>query len=131
MGEAFQMTPWGVVSGLAPVVTEENPEELIASRADIVQTSNERTQRHQFVEPQPQRVIVAAPIPATPKPTPKDIVKLAAARVREIKAELRNHAKLQTELAELERLIAAAKAKPLATIRKIETARHAGVEKQK
>jgi hypothetical protein len=130
MGEAFQMTPWGVVSGLAPVVTEENPEELIASRANIVHTSNERTQGHQFVEPQQQRVFVAAPIP-TPKPTPKDIVKLAAARVREIKAELRNHAKLQTELAELERLIAAAKAKPLATIRKIETARHAGVEKPK
>ena len=50
--------------------------------------------------------------------SPRGVVKAAKARVRAIRAELRNMKALQKELAELERLIQAAK-KPLAAVRDI------------
>lgn len=47
-----------------------------------------------------------------PKLSPKNVVGAAKQRIREIRAELKNHAKLQTELEQLERLVAAANEKP-------------------
>jgi hypothetical protein len=57
---------------------------------------------------------------------PGDVVGAARARIREIKATLRDHARLQRELTELQRLVAAAKQKPRASIRAIDSARRAG-----
>lgn len=54
---------------------------------------------------------------------PRDVVKLARARVKEIKRTLRNMKRLQKEQVELERLIAAADGKTLAPVRAIDTAR--------
>jgi hypothetical protein len=48
---------------------------------------------------------------STPKPTPKNIVSLARARLREVKSELQKLKALEKERAELERLIAAAEDK--------------------
>lgn len=56
---------------------------------------------------------------------PADVVKAAKARAKEIRAELKAMRKLQKELAELDRLIAAAKQKPVALVRNIDHARHA------
>jgi hypothetical protein len=53
----------------------------------------------------------------TKKPAPKNIVQLAKARAREIKKELRNKQALEKELAQLERLIAAAETR--AVVREI------------
>ena len=55
---------------------------------------------------------------------PGNLIKAAKARIRDIRAELRNKKRLERELAELERLVAAAK-KPLAAVRPIDSARHA------
>jgi len=46
------------------------------------------------------------------KPAPKNVVSLAKARLREVKAELRRLKALEKEKGELERLIAAAENKP-------------------
>lgn len=55
----------------------------------------------------------------TKKPAPKDIVALAKARLREVKAEIRRMKKLEHECAELERLIQAAENKPLALVKQL------------
>lgn len=55
---------------------------------------------------------------------PADVVKAAKARAKNIRVELRNMKRLERELAELERLIAAAKQKPVAVVRSIDHARH-------
>lgn len=52
---------------------------------------------------------------ATAITTPKDVVKAARARLREIDAEVKRLRKLEREGAELRRLLAAAKAKPRVT----------------
>jgi len=67
-------------------------------------------------------IIGTAQAPTKP-PTPKDIVKMAIARTKEIRAELRTHARLERELRELTQLITAARRKPMAVIRKLDTAR--------
>lgn len=55
-----------------------------------------------------------------PKPAaPKNVVALAKARLREVKAELRRLKALEKEKGELERLIAAAENKPKTNLREI------------
>jgi len=98
----------------------------------------------QSAEPAPSAVPVTEPIAApSARPalanvqprfekhaaaaTPRNVVKMARERAKEIRAELRRLKSLQRELAELERLIAAAKDKsPRATVRALETARRTG-----
>lgn len=53
------------------------------------------------------------------KPAPKNVVALAKARLREVKAELRRLKALEKEKGELERLIAAAENKPKSNLREI------------
>lgn len=55
---------------------------------------------------------------------PGDVIKLAKKRIRQLKRELKHHTKLEAELAELERLVAAAE-NPAAPVRAISTARSA------
>lgn len=45
---------------------------------------------------------------AAPATSPRDVIRLAKRRIKELKAELRRHEALKRELAELQRLIAAA-----------------------
>lgn len=54
---------------------------------------------------------------------PRDVVKAAKARATAIRTELRAMKRLEKELAELDRLIAAAKQKPVALVRNIDHAR--------
>lgn len=61
----------------------------------------------------------AAPVAQRSAPIgPRDVVRAAKARIKEIKSELRNHGALKRELAELERLVQAAK-KPVASVREL------------
>ena len=55
---------------------------------------------------------------------PQDVVKAAKARAAEIRVELRRMKTLQKQLVELDRLIAAAKTKPVAIVRNLDHARH-------
>lgn len=54
---------------------------------------------------------------------PRDVVREARARAKEIRAEIRRLKGLERQLTELERLIAAAKQKPVAIVRDIDHAR--------
>lgn len=71
-----------------------------------------------FVGNEPARMSVAIPTPQvrrevpTVAASPKNVVAMAKARLREVKAELRRLKALEKEKGELERLIAAAEAKP-------------------
>lgn len=60
-----------------------------------------------------------APKPRAKKLAPKNVVALAKARLREVKAELRRMKALEKERAELERLIAAAEDKPRAVVHEL------------
>lgn len=53
------------------------------------------------------------------KPAPKNVVALAKQRLREAKAELKRLRAVEKEVAELERLIAAAENKPKAVVREL------------
>ncbi len=73
--------------------------------------------------------VAPSPRPATParrvavrpaKPlAPKDVVRLAKARLREVEAELKRMRRLELERAELQRLLAAAKSGPRAVVREL------------
>lgn len=76
-----------------------------------------------MVAPADQQLSSQAAPPAGLKP--RDVVKAAKARASEIRAQLRVMKRLEKELVELERLIAAAKQKPVALVRNIDHARHA------
>ena len=63
---------------------------------------------------------------ARPATSPRSVIRGARERVKEIRAELRRMKALQGELAELERLLAAAKAKPPRAIVRAIDARRTG-----
>lgn len=65
--------------------------------------------------------VLVARVLRKPAPTlaPKNVVSLAKARLREVKAELRRLKALEKEKGELERLIAAAENKPKPNLREI------------
>lgn len=68
---------------------------------------------------------VAAFVPS--KPTkPRDIVKQAKARAKELRAQLRQAERWKKELAQLERLIAAADGKAIAVVRNLDSSRRHG-----
>lgn len=72
-------------------------------------------------EPEDEDAISPRPV-AKQKPSKlasRNVVQLAKARLREIKAELRHMKALEKERAQLERLIAAAEEKPRAVVREI------------
>jgi hypothetical protein len=52
---------------------------------------------------------------------PRDVVRLARARLREVERDIRRIKKLETERDELKRLLAAADNRPLAVVRKMPT----------
>ena len=69
-----------------------------------------------FIRPEDDEPVAVTPPPARApqaKPvTPKGVVAMAKARLREVKSELRRMKALEKEKGELERLIAAAEHKP-------------------
>lgn len=97
-----------------------------------VATNARRGARDDGTQSQAPAPSVAAPVerPASAAPQasekpltgPGEIVKAARARVKQIRAELKKHTALKKELAELERLIAAAKAKPAPKVRSLKAA---------
>lgn len=80
------------------------------------------------VAPMPQRTesTQAAPQKPTPKAkreaetlTPRDVVRAAKARAKQLRAEIRRLANAKRELEQMERLIAAADNRPTATVREL------------
>lgn len=122
-GQAFMFTPGGPVP-MAPDGT-------------LLEVSGfSTTQEHGATVP--RAAVVAIPtaarsgiLPVVTTPTaapllrPRDVVKAARARATEIRTELRRMKHLEKELGELDRLIAAAKHKPVAIVRQIDHARQA------
>lgn len=110
----FEFTPGGMAPlGSAPAASGDSLKEASAARAGL---------ERKFVG-QPAVKIQEAPAAPQPKRkaekpiSPREVVRLAKRRRRDIKAELKHHARLENELAQLERLIGAAEGKPLAVVR--------------
>jgi len=121
-GRMYQMTPMGIREGNGLIKLDVPVEKMIDVRPTTV---FQRTPVQPPEEDAPaQDIKPSKSIPT--KLRPGDILKMAQARVREIRVELREHKRLEKELAELERLIAAAKATPLAAVRPINPARRTG-----
>lgn len=121
-GQGFEWTP----SGPVPIGTAGQFAHGDAVEASVVPAQGTLP----GFAPSPGPVGIAAqnvaPVPGAALPlTPRSLVRLARERVRAIKVELRRLRGLETELAELESLIAAAK-RGAATVRHITTARRAG-----
>lgn len=129
-GEGFEFSPMGFVpigegqrvwnemkGGNAPEVAPSAIPEPAASMAHVeaaLAGVPRRAEQH-------ARRFAASPS------SPRDVIRGARLRVKEIRAELRRLKALQRELAELERLLAAAKNKsPRATVRALDTARRTG-----
>lgn len=107
-GQGFQFT----MGGMQPLVAGEKGTVPAGPVVPHV-LPEERTQD----ETAPYFAAPANPQPPQPKAQrpiagPGAVVREAKRRIREIKAELKDHAKLKKELAELERLVKAAKEKP-------------------
>jgi uncharacterized protein with von Willebrand factor type A (vWA) domain len=119
-GQAFMFTPGGAI----PMAQDGTP--LATTGASTTEMSPGTVRRGaQTMLALPDlapRVSELTP-PSTTALRPKDVVKAAKARVREIRAELRHMKRLEQQLGELERLIAAAKHKPVALVRNIDHAR--------
>ncbi len=71
-------------------------------------------------------VAVAAPDPAKAAPAalkPRDVVRQAKARIRELRVQLKRAKTWERELAQLERLVAAADGKQIAVVKPIDSRR--------
>lgn len=117
----FESTPFGIIGlgdrapapvgeyapAMAHQVEPEPPPEPIRNEAG--RAAQRLTRAHaKHAEQAPLRDAKAGP---------REVVKAARARAKDIRAELRHHETLKRELAELERLIAAAKQKPESKLR--------------
>lgn len=79
------------------------------------QVTRDNDAPRQTAKPEPKRT-------ATIALTPRDIVKAAKARAKELKAEIKRLESAKRELAQMERLIAAADGRALATVRELKRA---------
>jgi hypothetical protein len=131
-GQAILFTPGGPVafpadSKVMSIVPDEDPEKM--SGASVHRYVNtEKAPAEHMAAPVPQALPIAISVAqpqGIPITSPGAVLKAAKARAQQIRAELRNKKTLEKELAELERLIAAAKGKPIAVVRNIDHARHA------
>jgi hypothetical protein len=127
---AFQMTPGGIAPLNVDGDDAPNPgaTTIVAGGAFVASLQAQRDGAH---APPPLSPPAAAKGPkstdeAALTPTqglgPRGVVKAAKARIKELKRILRQHNKLKAELAELERLVAAAQT-PAAPVRAISSAR--------
>lgn len=105
---AFEMTPQGMVA-LGDADNDVDPYVVIDAGEAL---------RSFATPPAPLKAVSGVSDPSLTQNikftgiTPKTVISAAKARVREIKAELRNHKALQTELYQLESLLQAAKKLP-------------------
>lgn len=119
-GVGFQMSPFGILPigvSVAPPSDEYAPAAAPARQVEPLRT----------VPAVALASAVPAQLSATPTDAtsiapprlsgPRDVVRAAKARAKEIRAQLKAHEALKRELAELERLIKAAKQKPEPKVR--------------
>lgn len=123
-GSAVQFTPFGLTAlgDASGVPVGEYAPGVAPQTATPAQSVEEPQPKHRL-----EYEISIAPKSKTKTGAtlkPADVLKLARARVREIKAELRRHAALKKELTQLENMLSAAK--PLAPVRALDSARRAG-----
>ena len=74
------------------------------------------------VPPPPVAAVTARPVVAAAAPiSPRDVVRLARARLKDVEREIKRLHKLEAERDELKRLLDAAAGKPLALVRSLPT----------
>jgi len=120
-GQGFQFTPYGVLP-LGAVGGNQPPEMAPAVvRAGFAPVSVPIAESAPVA--QPVAIAQSRPQPFKRETLrPADVLKAARARVREIKAELKHHTRLQCELRQLQNLLAAARIKPAADVKPLRRA---------
>lgn len=121
-GEGFEMSGFGAVPIGTPYLDPMKP--LPAQLASlIVQPVDKGGRRVRRQESEASEALPATPArqspgaaPASPL-TPRGVLKAARERAKQIRAELKTKRALERELAELERLIRAAREKPTTSVR--------------
>lgn len=127
-GQGFQSTPFGLFDlNVAPPPPEGEYASGIANRATQAPTPVQ--QPLPVATSDPVQIVAKAPVapvtpvapvaPVTNVTSPRAVIASAKARVKELKTELKRMKALQRELAELERLLKAAREKPSASVRPI------------
>jgi len=132
----FEFTPQGIAQLAQPSGEVDYSKTLFLDvrtngeggdpRAEVPETEPEQTPRKALGGvPLHHAVGVAAPTPQKPtqKLTPRSIVKQARARRAELKRLLKQAKAWERELAQLERLIAAADGRPVAVLKQIDSRR--------
>jgi len=117
MSGPLQWTP----RGLVPAMTSSRSAEVTGASVDLVEPHDADADEDDVVDVQtaPRPVAKrhrAAPAAAS---TPKDVVRMARRRLREVEAEIKRLRRLERERDELKRLVDAASNKPRAVVREI------------
>jgi hypothetical protein len=116
VGEGYEMSFLGAVPIGTPYIDPQKPvpDHVAALVVTLSERATPEPARTQLVQPLPpkQPATVVAPTPTVPIASPRSVLNAARARVKQIRAELKNKRALERELAELERLIKAAREKP-------------------
>lgn len=116
VGEGYEMSLFGAVPIGTPYLdpAQSSPDRI----ASVVVASEKRSET---VTQTPQQAVQPSSVAPTtsrhtkladPITSPRAVIKAAKARVKQIRAELKNKRALERELAELERLIRASREKP-------------------
>jgi len=123
-GQGFQFSPMGIIplpEGEVSGVDDESFSPGAVALAAVAPRTIPRPAPSDDEDDSEDEIRPASKI-KTGSLKPRDVVKLAKRRLREIKAELKHHERLKREKASLERLVEAA-SKPVALVRPIDSAR--------
>jgi len=122
MGHPVQFTPWGMVNHLGAVEGPPTVSETVDQAPAVVEKSATLTKFavQPIPDPRPDVKLSAKDLAASAAAggSPRMVINLAKGRARAIRAELKRMKALQKELAELERLLTAAK-RPVASVSQI------------
>lgn len=121
-GQGFELTPFGAVPIGTPYLnpdttTLEQVQHLVV-HADYGHNAAPVSTTPVLVRPPVAPLVAVSKAPFVTM-SPRAVVKAARVRVKELRSELKRMKALQAELAELERLLKAAKTKPSASVRPI------------
>lgn len=113
MNGPLQWTPSGMVPALNGPVANASSRAILPPAVSTAAPDDDDEDAPLIAVVRPARR------PAPKGATPKDVVRMARARLRELETELKRLRRLEKERDELRRLVEAAKAKPRAVLREL------------
>lgn len=119
----FEFTPAGMMP-LGAYSSAQKVGEVATATADVPGPEHSREAHQSYATMTTATFSNPSHLHPSPKPSPiapKDVIRLAKARLKEVEREIRRIQKLETERDELKRLLDAAAGKPIAIVRSLPT----------